>query len=257
MTKSPSPQVGIIFETFTPVGNDEIIFLENTVNSQGIPKAKFKVRLQTLEEKNGNNRFYDMSIGRAIIEGLSPKTKSRRLLMEIDHPMLPTGTESEQLFAKRRSVTVELKNCGALISELDIHNKDIIGLAETLTGFKGPDFYNVIVNDKVDIGFSLRMFGQVRLDESTGLNRVVGPIRPITYDIVTDPSHKSARILEFMTENINTFLTDDSVSYTVLQEGAFDCDGIQCASSNEDVYEYLNSVLNSTFKTMGPVEFRF
>ena len=33
---------------------------------------------QTLEEKNGNNRFYDMGIGRAIIEGLKPKTTMRQ-----------------------------------------------------------------------------------------------------------------------------------------------------------------------------------
>lgn len=250
-------QAGILFETFTPVGNDELIFLEQTMTQSGIPKAKFKVRLQTLEEGNGNGRYYDMGIGRAIIETLKPKAVNRKLLMEIDHPMTPAETDAEKQFAKKRAVTVELKNCGALISDIGIHNKDIIGMAETLTGFQGPDFYNVIVNDKADIGFSLRMFGRVKLEESTGLNRVIGPIRPITYDIVTNPSHKSAKILEFLTENISDFLTDDSQNVTILQESAFDCDGIQCATCNEDVYAYLDDVLNTSFKMLAPVEFRF
>lgn len=249
-------QTGILFETFTPVGNDEILFLENT-QVNGIPKAKFKVRLQTLEERNGNGRYYDMSIGRAIVEALKPKAIGRSLLMEVDHPMTPATTESEQIYAKKRAVTVELKNCGALISDLGIHNKEIIGEAETLTGFQGPDFYNVIALDKADIGFSLRMFGRVRLDESTGLNKVIGPVRPITYDIVTNPSHKTAKILEFVTEDINQFLVNESMDLNILQESAFDCDGIKCASCNEDVYAYLDDVLNSSFKLLGPVEFRF
>lgn len=249
-------QSGILFESFSPVSNDEILFLENTTVN-GIPKAKFKVRLQTLEERNGNGRYYDMSIGRSIVEGLKPKAAGRSLLMEIDHPMTPPDpNDPNQTFAKKRAVTVELKNCGALISDLGIHNKEIIGLAETLTGFQGPDFYNVIANDKADIGFSLRMFGRTRLDESTGLNKVVGPIRPITYDIVTNPSHKTAKILEFLTEDINQFLIDPNMDMTVLQESAFDCDGISCATCNEDVYAYLDDLLNSSFKLLGPVEFR-
>lgn len=256
MSKSPKIQSGILFETFTPVSNDEILFLENkTVN--GIPKAKFKVRLQTLEEKNGNGRYYDMSIGRSIVEGLKPKAIGRSLLMEIDHPMTPpTPNDPTQSFAKKRAVTVELKNSGALITDLDIHNKEIIGLAETLTGFQGPDFYNVIAVDKADIGFSLRMFGRTQLDESTGLNKVVGPIRPITYDIVTNPSHKTAKILEFLTEDINQFITNPNMEMTVLQESSFDCDCIRCASCNEDVYAYLDDVLNSSFKLLGPVYFK-
>lgn len=248
-------QTGILFETFSPVGNDEIEILENKM-VQGVPKAKFKVRLQTLEEKNGNGRYYDMSIGRAIIEALKPKANSRSLLMEIDHPMTPASNDAEQQFAKRRAVTVELKNCGALISDIGIHNKEIIGLAETLTGFMGPDFYNVVAVDKADIGFSLRMFGRVRLDENTGLNHVIGPVRPITYDIVTNPSHKTAKILEFLTEDINQFLTNPNSNFSILQESAFDCDGIQCASCNEDVYAYLDGLLNSSFKLLGPVEFK-
>lgn len=256
MTNKPL-QTGILFETFTPVSNDEIIMLENSVTSNGIPKAKFKVRLQTLEEKNGNGRYYDMGIGRAIVEGLKPKATGRSLLMEVDHPMTPATTESEQMFAKKRAVTVELKNCGALISDIGIHNKEIIGEAETLTGFLGPDFYNVVAVDKADIGFSLRMFGRVRLDESTGLNKVYGPVRPITYDIVTNPSHKTAKILEFLTEDINQFITDPNMDMTILQESAFDCDGIKCASCNEDVYAYLDDLLNSSFKLLGPVEFKF
>lgn len=257
MQKNKNLHSGILFETFTPVNNDEILFLENKIIN-GIPKAKFKVRLQTLEEKNGNGRYYDMSIGKAIVEGLIGKAKGRSLLMEIDHPMTPPDpNDPTQSFAKKRAVTVELKNCGALISDLGINNKEIIGLAETLTGFQGPDFYNVIAVDKADIGFSLRMFGRTQLDESTGLNKVIGPVRPITYDIVTNPSHKTAKILEFVTEDINLFLTDPNVNTQILQESNFDSDEFNYVSSNDDVYAYLDNILNTTFKSLGTISFTF
>jgi hypothetical protein len=100
------------------------------------------------------------------------------------------------------------------------------------------------------------MFGRTQLEESTGLNKVVRPIRPITYDIVTNPSHSSARILEFVTEDISNFLVDNSVNTQILQESCLCQDGICLSDMNESVYDYLDRILNSTFKTMGPIRFK-
>lgn len=243
-------QSGIIFESFKPVSNSDIEILENTKMGNS-PKAKFKVRLQTLEEKNNNGRYYDKSIGKEIVETLRPKAKARSLFQEVDHPMVPS--DGDQMFARKRAVTVELKNCGAIINDLYVDGNDIVGEAETLSGFLGPDLYNTIVYDKADIGFSLRMFGRVQMDESTGLNRVVRPIRPITYDVVTNPSHGTARILEFVTEDISSFLVEND---ELMYEGISLPEDINLFDCNESVYDYLDNLLNNTFKSIGPVEFR-
>ena len=245
------PQTGILLEVFQPVASSDIVILENT-SVNGINKASFKVRLQTLEERNNNGRFYDRSIGREIVEILKPKAVGRSLFMEVDHPMVAGNDD----FARKRAVTVEMKNCGALIRDIKIQGNEVIGEAETLSGFLGPDLYKTIMYDKIDIGFSLRMFGRTQLEESTGLNKVVRPIRPITYDIVTNPSHSSARILEFVTEDISNFLVDNSANMQILQESCLCQDGICLTDMNESIYDYLDRVLNTTFKTMGPVTFK-
>lgn len=245
-------QSGIIFESFHRVSNSDILILEDKTVGTGTKKAKFKVRLQTLEERNQNGRYYDMGIGKEIVETLRPKARGRSLYMEVDHPM----TAGDEMSARKRAVTVELKNCGALISDIYMKDKEIIGEAETLSGFLGPDFYKTIMYDKADIGFSLRMFGRTQLEESTGLTRVVRPIRPITYDIVTNPSHGSARILEFMTEDISQLFVDPSLSSQMLSESVLTLDDLHIEDSNSSVYDYLEQVLNTTFKSIGPVTFR-
>ena len=244
-------ETGILFEYFQPVSHNDIVILEDA-KIGGVPKAKFNVRLQTLEEKNQNGRYYDMTIGREIVETLQPKAKGRTLFMEVDHPM----TGGDEMLARKRAVTVELKNCGALISSLNIKGNEVIGEAETLSGFLGPDLYRTIMYDKADIGFSLRMFGRTQIEESTGLTRVVRPIRPITYDVVTNPSHSTAKILEFVTEDISSFLSDPTVSAQMINETTLFGDDLRLEDVNESVYDYLDRVINETFRTIGPVEFR-
>jgi hypothetical protein len=254
-SKSPGKShTGVILEMFNPVSNSDIMILENTEIS-GHPKLKFKTRLQTLEERNGNGRYYDKSIGKEITETLQVKAKGRKLFMEVDHPWVPASKDDE-MSARKRAVTIELKNCGAILNNIYVDGNDIMGEAETMAGFLGPDLYKTIVYDKADIGFSLRMFGRVQMEESTGLNRVMRPIRPITYDIVTNPSHSTATIVEFVTEDISSFLTSPNIDSSLLQESCLCVDGICLPEMNEDVYDYLDRVINSTFKTIGPVRFR-
>lgn len=244
-------RTGILFEVTQPVPFEDIVILEHTTTTP-VPKVAFKVRLQTLEERNQNGRYYDKSIGKEIVETLKPKAIGRSLFMEVDHPMV-SGSDD---LARKRAVTVEMKNCGALIRNIELKNNEIIGEAETLSSFLGPDVYKSIVYDKIDLGVSLRMFGRTQLEESTGLNKVVRPIRPITYDIVTNPSHKTAKILEFVTEDFNTLLVDNSSNIEVLQETCLCEDGICLPDLNESVYDYLDQILNTTFKNMGPVRFK-
>lgn len=252
MKRKSNKQMCILLDVCQRVGNSDIEIIETTTNTpSGVPKAIFKAKLQTLEEKNQNGRFYTKAIGREIVETLRPKAKGRSLFQEIDHP-LPIGDQNS---SRRRAVTVEMKNCGSLLRDIYIENNDIIGEVETLSGFLGPDVYNLIVHDKADIGYSLRMFGRVETEGATGISKIVRPIRPITYDTVTNPSHSTARIMEFLPEDINSFI-DQELDMELLNESIFSIDNLDMQNINESVYEYVDRIVQDFFENMGPVEFK-
>lgn len=251
---------GLLFETFQPVSNSDIMILENTEN-HGIPKFVAKVRLQTLNERNNNNRIYETDIGDEIVNMLRPKAQKRALLQEVDHPMVPNGSDPnspEAQFARKRSVTIQLKDCGTLLRDIYREGNDIIGVIESLSGFLGPDLYNTIIYDKADIGFSLRMFGRVVTEESTGISKVLKPIRPITYDTVTNPSHQTAKILEFLPENVNDFISPDQIltESELFKDPCVLSDNLCLECNNMSIYEYLNNVITDTFKSSGPTVFK-
>jgi hypothetical protein len=253
--------VGVIFEVFNPIKVDEDVIILEQLENNNIPKAKFKIRLQTLEEKNGNGRYYDRSIGREISEILRPKAQKRSLYMEMDHPMVQ-GSEPDSMAARRRALTVEMKNCGALLTNIYVSDNEILGEGETLSGFLGPDLFKLLVYDRADIGTSLRMFGKTQINESTGLAHIVRPIRPITYDIVANPSHATAKILDFVTEGKSLLaegkiMQEDLNLLTEDQElkNQMCIDGLCFPSANEDLYEYLNQLISDTYKNLGPLRF--
>lgn len=243
----------VLFDSFDVVPNNEIEILENTTNDAGVPKLVAKVRLQTLEETNQNKRYYSRAIGDEIVEALRPRAQDRSLFQEIDHPT-PNGDDAAM---KRRAVTVSLRNSGSLLRDIYREGNEIIGEMETLSGFLGPDLYNTIVYDKADVGFSLRMFGKVEMNESTGLATVSKPIRPITYDSVTNPSHKTAKILQFLPENIQEFVGDDAQQAQLLQESIINVDDLNIANQNEHIYDYLDRVVQEAFSQIGPIKFKF
>jgi hypothetical protein len=192
--------------------NDLHIIHEEKINigEQRGHKAIFRARLQTMEESNGNGRYYSRNVINEIVNGLTPKVKNRSLLQEIDHPFVASNGSDDSF--KKRAVIVELKNCGSIIRDIYIEGKDVIAEIETLSGFKGPDLRNILVEDKVPIGFSLRMFGRVKpMDNNPSIMEVTTPLKAITYDVVTNPSHSSARVMSFLTEstNYNSFIQED------------------------------------------------
>jgi len=250
MRRTPT-QMCIVLDVCTKIPNSDIEIIESNIRTpSGVPKAVFKAKLQTLEEQNKNKRYYSKEIGREIVETLKSKAKGRSLFQEVDHPTMVGDDNS----SKRRAVTVEMKNCGSLIRDIYVEGNDIIGEIETLSGFLGPDIYNLVVHDKADIGYSLRMFGRVETEGATGMSRVVRPIRPITYDTVTNPSHSTARIMEFLPENINELLISKDTQ--LINESTIIDDELEMQDINESIYDYINRIVYDLFRTMGPVEFK-
>ncbi len=251
--KRKTSTLAVVFDSFDVVPNNQIEILENTQTPTGVPKLIAKVRLQTLEETNQNKRYYSKAIGDEIVESLRPKAISRSLFQEIDHPS-PSGDDAT---IKRRAITVSLQNCGSLIRDIYREGNEIIGEIETLSGFLGPDLYNTIMYDKADVGFSLRMFGKVEMNESTGLATVSKPIRAITYDSVTNPSHKTAKILQFLPENMGDFIGSNEQHMNLLNESAINIDDLNIVDPYESVYDYLDRMVQEAFSQIGPIRFKF
>jgi hypothetical protein len=174
--------------------------------------------------------------------------------MEVDHPLFGSS-DPETL--KRRASIIEINNCGALIREIGFKNRQIYGIFETLSGFKGPDLYNLITKDKVDIGFSLRALGAVETLQD-GTIMVKDPIRPITYDIVSNPSHANARVLEFLPETANEFIPDGS---SMLCEGEMmdmlDKDHIAISEGDSMVIRFIDDIINERFESVVSKGIRF
>jgi hypothetical protein len=183
---------------------------------------------------------------------LSPKATGRSLLMEIDHPLFVSSNPD---VLKRRASIVEINNCGALLREIGFKNKQIYGVMETLSGFKGPDLYNLITKDKVDIGFSLRALGAVETLQD-GTIMVKNPIRPITYDIVSNPSHENAKVLEFLPESVDEFIPE----HEIICEGECTClddDKIAMYEGDSVIVRFINDIINEQFKNVISSGIRF
>lgn len=245
MTKG-NKKYNFIFERTSVVRNHDIEILEETSLGDGKSKIAARASLQESEVKNRNSRYYSSAICESIVNQLSPKATGRSLLMEIDHPLFVSG-DPEVL--KKRASIVEINNCGALIREIGFKNKQIYGIFETLSGFKGPDLYNLITKDKVDIGFSLRALGAVETLQD-GTIMVKDPIRPITYDIVSNPSHVNAKILEFLPESASDFIPERNIICEGEYADILGMDQIVVSEGDSMVVRFIDDIINERFESV-------
>lgn len=245
MSKQQNNDYCFLFETTTIVPNSEIEILEEVRTEGGGKKISFKSRLQESNVRNQNKRVYNDTVCESIVEQLGPKAKSRSLLCEIDHPM---GSGSDPVAMKRRAAIIEVKNCGAVIRDIQFKNGEIIGTLETLSSFRGPDLYKLIADDKIDIGWSLRALGGVR-PLRDGTLEVRSPIRAITYDIVSNPSHANAKIMEFLPESDMSILsqTDTILAEDVELNLLNDQDQIIVCENGYCVRQFMDDVIRKQF----------
>jgi len=236
----------ILIESCSVVDPEDIQILHES-NTGSAKKTYFKTRLQTLNEVNQNKRMYPTNVGNEIIRQLAPMAKARSLFQEIDHPA-PVGDPETSL---RRSACVELKNCGAVLRKVYKEGNDVIGEMETLSGFKGPDLRDLITVDKCSIGFSLRMLG--RLGKHPTMENIVipqNPMRAITYDVVSNPSHASARIMAIVTESQLTGLK--SVQSEVIEESMLLMEGVELPNNTGIIDEFISDMICESFTNYKP-----
>jgi hypothetical protein len=171
-------------------------------------------------------------------------------------------SSNDQDSIKKRAVVVELKNCGSLVSDIYMEGNNVYGIVETLSGFRGPDLRDLIVKDKANIGFSLRMFSRVEPHPRfEGVMEVKTPLRPITYDVVTNPSHKKARMVQFHTESeqLKSLMNQDSSEelVTEAEEILFKSDNIQNPNTSKElIAQYLNELVREAYDDLKTITFK-
>ena len=167
----------------------------------GEQRIKFKAKLQEEGVTNNNGRAYTDEVLQTIVNQLAPKASERKLLGELDHPSPQGGTAAKM----KRSSTISLKDSCVLYTKLEYDGKFITAECETLTNRSGMDFYRLL-KDKVTIGFSLRAFGG-STKSPTGVT-MVSPVglKALTFDVVSNPSHSSAVIYEFINESTDPLM---------------------------------------------------
>ena len=240
-----SPSYYLILEQAFPTSCE---ILELTKSPSGVPKVVAKAVFQEAEVRNQNKRWYSKEICRYIAERLNNKAKSRSVLMEVDHPMFVSDNPDT---LRRRAKIIEYKTSGALLRSLHFDGRYIIGEFETLSGFYGPDIYKLIVYDKVNIGFSLRAIGKLIPDEQNDRIVVSLPLEPITYDIVTNPSHSNARIVELipesadLTEGVGKVVYESEHVDLLKEDKVLVCDGDKC-----EYVPFTEDIISDVFKSI-------
>ncbi len=174
----------------------DIQLIEECTTPGGQYKIIFRAKLQEADVVNNNKRVYPAETLQQVYIQLKPKAEARKLVGELDHPQ-PQGDQASKI---KRSSTISLERACILIRKLEWDGSAIYGECETLSNRAGLDIY-ALLKDQVTIGFSLRAFGETR-KRADGITEVLPRgLKSLTYDVVSNPSHDSSVIIDFITES--------------------------------------------------------
>lgn len=73
------------------------------------------------------------------------------------------------------------------------------------------------------------------------------PIMPITYDVVSTPSHANAKMLQFLPESFADFDNDCNVIYEGVEASILEADEIHICEGNQCVTKFIEEVINERF----------
>ena len=155
----------------------------STVNLSTKTPTTLAGEFASFDTLNQNGRVYPAKVYEAALESLQEKVKSRSLLGECDHPL----TYDE----------VRLSNVSHVITEMHVENtpdghKRVMGEVELLDTPAGK-IVQSLVEAGIPIGISSRATGDAI--EENGHERIT-ELNLITYDLVADPSFKTAVLSE-------------------------------------------------------------
>jgi hypothetical protein len=200
----------MIEELYT--GNSNIEILEESQSSIKSQRKgsglKYRAVLQEADSINGNNRTYLASALKEGIEKVQDKARKRQLYGELDHPITDNPA---------RFTTVKLKDAAFVIENLYWEGKTLKNEARTLSNGHGRDMRAFIEEDNLPLGFSLRALGKTT--KKGMITEVSSPLTVVTFDCVSNPSHKNALIETPLTESsVKEMLLDKSERIKIMSE---------------------------------------
>lgn len=163
------------------------ILQEANIVKMGDTRAIFRMVGQTYDDVNQNKRMYPENVLKEAMKNCNDRIHRRMMTGELDHPLL---TGSEQIDGIRQT-TVLLKEASHVFRGYDWSGNRLILELETLTTHNGRQLF-ALLRDKVTVGLSMR--GMAELDIRNNIKIVKSPLYIVTFDAVSNPSHKSALV---------------------------------------------------------------
>ena len=208
-----------------------IISEESSIVSAPVIKGKFKNRdwirmeciLQTAGDINKNKRRYKKEILESGLSTVYERIADGSFLGELDHPI-----DTRPM----RQVSVLFKEASHRILETWWEGNILKSVVETLDTPNGHILRNIAIQG-VPVGWSFRGMGEVKPVSESGGNfyDVTGPLVVITWDAVSNPSHKQARLVkitESVQDEINECLQETSQKFIHEQDGLVEKNGMIC-----------------------------
>ena len=209
-----------------------------TINSNA---STYKIRgnslLQTLDEINGNRRVYTRAIGEIYVDTANKKIAGGRLLGEMDHPFIRNPKDPMEV---KRQLIVLWEKVSHKFTKMWIEGNNICAIVETLSNRNGVDLAKMANIDEIPIGFSCRAVGKVKPANFQGqsIMEVTEPTIFVTYDSVTDPSHKSAEL-----KDITSVITSTG-ELEKMRQMSENNEGI-CIDESNELYELAKIFKNN------------
>ncbi len=193
---------------------DSGVFASPEIKKKYRDKIRFEAILQTAGDVNRNGRIYDKRTLQESIDKIADRIKGREFLGELDHP---TSADPS------RQCTISLKEVSHAILEVGWSGDKLVAVMESLRTPNGEILKN-LAEDGIVLGFSYRGMGdlkQIREEAGRPIYRVVGPLMSITWDAVSHPSHKQAKITK-LNESVLTSIYE-SIDPTKIIKETSDC----------------------------------
>jgi hypothetical protein len=223
-------------------------------------KVQFRAIVQESSEINKNGRYYPPEVLQEAVNYFKSEIARRGgLPAEVDHPFVES---SDPQVIKKRASQIFIKEVGVLYKNIEFDGKRVIVEGVTLDNPKGQMVYSLI-KEGYNVGFSLRAFGKVvPINENGQSYLLVEKLdRPLTWDVVINPSHQSARLVEIQEGEILTdtsqltLLTESDESINNNNSPIIIPGSIVLPSNNpqsdpdisndEDLSNYVQNILNS------------
>ena len=174
-----------------------IVQAKPKIISQTDKTITFDTVLQVGDEPNRNKRVYGIDL---LLAGLNSAFVRERLITsswfgEAEHP---------QSDDPQRLVRLERTLLSHLVKNWRREGKQICGEVQTAATRVGQELKDMILENGLVTGFSMRGFGETHLDKNTGISYVKPPFRLFYYDSVTHPSHREAYMANSLTEACRT-----------------------------------------------------